>query len=82
MVQRMGEIEMVDFRYETIRSWAVGSGDGHLLRGRGRGLEGRVPVPSGRGERERTVTQLEFRDAGLMRCVGAKANCGLMMATG
>lgn len=56
MVQRMGEIEMVDFRYE-IPFLDRGKGDdGHFLRGRGRGHlspEGEKKIPSGRGDRER-----------------------------
>jgi hypothetical protein len=52
-------------------------GRGHLLQGRGlESPDGASEFPSGRGDRANTVTKLEFRDAGLIRCVGAKANCG------
>ena len=52
MVQRMGEIEMVDFRYE-IPFWGGGKGDGHFLQGRG--LEsGEDEIPSGRNDRKRS----------------------------
>jgi len=48
MVQRMGEIEMVDFRYENS---VLGRGDGDFLGGRGRALvarrRGRVSVGKG-----------------------------------
>ena len=81
MVQRMGEIEMVDFRYEGYR--LLDKGDGHLLQGRvGCCLQMERASARREGVTERTVTQLEFRDAGLIRCVGAKANWGLMMVTG
>lgn len=86
MVQRMGEIEMVDFRYEI-----------SFL---GKGIKGPTDISfededmgsclqkeraSFRREGMRgsdAVTQLEFRTAGLIRCAGAKANWALVMVTG
>jgi len=73
MVQRMGEIEMVDFRYETrffgqrAKGTDISFGDEDV------GSSLQMERASSRRERER-FTQLEFRDAGLIRCVGAKAN--------
>ena len=71
MVQRMGEIEMVDFRYEISVF--------------GQGAEGTdisfKDVDSGRTSLRRegvegndAVTQPGFHPAGLIRCAGAKAN--------
>ena len=61
MVQRMGEIEMVDFRYES-RFWERGRG--HLLRDADWALDSEGEFRSGRGvharERE-AVTQVELR---------------------
>jgi hypothetical protein len=73
MVQRMGEIEMVDFRYEN-PFWDRGRGDGRFLGGRGRWLVSGRRERAIVGDRQRLVTQLGVRTAGLIRWVGAKAN--------
>lgn len=75
MVQRMGEIEMVDFRYEMA---FFGGGDGHLLRDVGCWLwkepasfrrEGVFMQESGKRLRKWSCA-----GRGLIRCAGAKAN--------
>ena len=73
MVQRMGEIEMVDFRYEIPFLGGGAKGTDISFRDVDSSLEKTRSRREGMTESE-VVTKEAFHSAGLIRCFGTKAN--------